>query len=454
MHVKNVVTKLSLVLIALIIQALSSLSQSNTNRLAPTLSGNELVRSTFSYAKNKDYAGVEITLDADVYKPNLLSTNLPLIIIYHGGGYANGNKSLDILRQFAESFTRASITAVVPNFRQGWTGYTAKPFCESVSEEAFKDAAYRAYQDNRALIRYCKANASTLGIDSNKIFLFGISSGGFLVNHHLYVDENLAGADRVARLGKLDLQGNTFTNSTDIAGIISVVGGFYSSNPNILKRIPLLLFNNTCDGAVEFFNGWIGNCSNAVRSYGPGIFTKILEQFDSPYSMHVFCGYNHGFLSEASPTVADPLATKYISDKSVDFIRSIIQDNNTYQTYIASDSLNISITNKCTNFETFYWCKEDSLSIDETYFSISPNPLTCVLPPKINIRYPVAETFFLTVTDELGRISAQRKLDYQPGQNVLYLNNTDFTAGVNILVIKDGKGKTVYQTKVMRYCEF
>jgi hypothetical protein len=441
------------VLIAFHFLAVSVFAQVNTDRLAPTVTGNEFVKSAFSYAKNKDYAGVEVTLDADVYKPNLFSSNLPLVIIYHGGGYANGNKNLDILRQFAESFTRSAITAVVPNFRQGWNEYTSKPFCESVSEERFMDAAYRAYQDNRALIRYCKANAAALGIDSNKIFLFGISSGGFLVNHHLYVDESNAGAERVARLGSLDLQGNTFTNSTDIAGIISVVGGMYQQNPSIIKTIPLLLFNNTCDGAVDFFNGWIGNCSNAVRSYGPGVFSKVLEQFNNPYSMHVFCGYNHGFLSDASPTVADPKATKYIADKSVDFIRGITQNNPVFSTFIASDSLSISIANKCTNFETFFWCKTDSLSVDENYFSLSPNPLTCDLLPKLNIRFPQQQTFSLTVTDELGRVSLQKKIDYQPGQNVLYLNNNEFTAGVNILVVKDNNGKTVYQTKVMRYCE-
>jgi carboxylesterase type B len=80
--------------------------------------------------------------------------------------------------------------------------------CESVTPEKFEDAAHRAYQDNRALIRYCKANATALGIDSNKIYLMGISSGGFLVLHHLYVNDASIDADRIARLGKLDNQSN------------------------------------------------------------------------------------------------------------------------------------------------------------------------------------------------------------------------------------------------------
>ena len=415
---------------------------------------NDFVKSTITYAHNKDYYEYDVALDADVYKPNLFSAKLPLVIIYHGGGYASGNKEVGIVKTFADYFTRANITAVVPNFRQGWPEYESKPFCESVSENKIEDAAHRAYQDNRALIRYCKANAGNLGIDTGKIFLFGISSGGFLVNHHLYINDDAVPADRISRLGKLDNQGNSYTNSTDVAGIISVVGGIYRNDLPILKKIPLLLFNNTCDGAVNFFNGWIGNCSNAAPSYGPGIFTKILEHYNNPYLLHVFCGYNHGYLSEVSPVNADPIATKYIADKSVAFIKGIADATPSFSTYIASDSISIAPLEKCTNFETFYWCRQDSLSIESPFFSFSPNPLTCLLPPKLAVRYPVSETFHLTITDELGRNIAEKKIDYTPSQNVIYLDNSDFTMGINILTVKDISGKVVFKTKVMRYCEW
>ncbi|MFN8237796.1 MAG: alpha/beta hydrolase [Chitinophagales bacterium] len=415
---------------------------------------NDFVKSTFTYANNKDYYDYDVALDADVYKPNLFSAKLPLVIIYHGGGYASGNKEVGIVKTFADYFTRANITAVVPNFRQGWPEYETRPFCESVSEEKFEDAALRAYQDNRALIRYCKANAGNLGIDTNKIFLFGISSGGFLVNHHLYINDDVLSPDRIARLGKLDYQGNSYTNSADVAGIISVVGGIYRNDLPIIRKIPLLLFNNTCDGAVNFFNGWIGNCSNAARSYGPGVLTRILEQYDNPYSLHVFCGYNHGYLSESSPVNADPVATKYIADKSVAFIKGIAHATPSFSTYIASDSISIVPLDRCTNFETFYWCRQDSLNIESPFFSFSPNPLSCALPPKLSVRYPVNETFQLMITDELGRSVTQKKTDYVISQNVIYLNNTDFTPGVNIMTVKDSAGKVVFETKVMRYCEY
>jgi hypothetical protein len=411
-------------------------------------------KSTFIYGNNKSYDGSMISLDADLYKPNLFSNKLPLVIVYIGGGYASGDKNVANIRPFINAFTAANITAIAPNFRQGWNGSATKGLCESATPDYFNDAAYRAFQDNRALIRYCKANANSLGIDSNKIFLFGISSGGFLVMHHLYYDESLTTTERVARLGALDFQDNSFRNTTDVAGIISVVGGFYSNNSPIIKKTPLLLFNNTCDGAVDFFNGWLGNCSNTARTFGPGIFTKLLEQYNNPYSLHVFCGYNHGFQTEAAPNGNDALAIKYVSDKSVAFVKEILQETHQFSTQVASDSVASTPLNKCNNFETFYWCKEDSIEVGNNYFSLTPNPVTCLLQPKLNVRYPTDETFTILVVDESAKTISQKKAEYKTSQNIIYLDVNDFSAGINFLVVKNNSGKIIWKTKVMRYCEF
>ncbi len=413
------------------------------------------IKSTVTYGNNKDYAGQNENLQADLYKPSLISTKLPLVIIYHGGGYATGDKSLAVLKIIADAFNVTNISAVVPNFRQGWYESETKGLCGSATPKIFEDAAHRAYQDCRALIRYCKANATTLGIDSNKIFLFGISSGGFLAMHSLYMNDATVDADRIQRLGSLDLQSNNLTNSTDVAGIISVVGGFYLKNVPIIKQKPLLLFNNSCDGAVDFFNGWLGNCSNTIRTYGPGIFTKSLEQYNNPYSLHVFCGYNHGFNSLASPEGGDAHAIKYVTDKSVAFVKEIIQDTYTFDVMqVASDSITSVPLYDCNNFETFYWCKNDSAEIYKEFIYLTPNPVSCLLQPKLNIRHSVDETLVLEVIDELGKTISQQKVDYKASQNIIYLEVTDFTIGVNILLVKNNEGKVLYKTKVMRYCEF
>jgi acetyl esterase/lipase len=224
--------------IALIVLTVSIHAQPYTSNRETQITA---VKSTFTYGNNKDYSGQAIDLKADLYKPTLFSNNLPMVIIYHGGGYASGDRNLAVLKVFSEYLTANNISAVLPDFRQGWYESSTKPLCESVTPEKFEDAAHRAYQDNRALIRYCKANATALGIDSNKIYLMGISSGGFLVLHHLYVNDASIDADRIARLGKLDNQSNTYTNSTDVAGIISIVGGFYKNDAAHREKLSNLI---------------------------------------------------------------------------------------------------------------------------------------------------------------------------------------------------------------------
>ena len=417
-------------------------------------SGTAAVKITFSYGNNKDYAGQNTALKADLYKPSLFSSGLPVVILYHGGGYASGDRNVASLKVFSEYFTSQNISTILPDFRQGWYESSSKPLCESVTAEKFEDAALRAYQDKRALIRYCKANAGALGIDSNKIFLFGISSGGFLVLHHLYISDASISSDRLQRLGSIDGQDNAYTNSTDIAGIISVVGGFYANNATILKKYPLLLFNNSCDGAVDFFNGWLGNCSNTIRTYGPGIFTKILEQSYTPYSLHVFCGYNHGFNTLAAPQGGDAQAIEYINKKSVDFIQQTIQGTYHYATAVASDSISSVPLGECRNFETFYWCKKDSINTGENSISITPNPISCALQPRLNIRHPNDEVLTIMLVNEMGAILSQQKIEYKTSQSVIYLNVTDFGEGITIVLVKNSMGKTLYKTKVARYCAF
>ncbi|MCB0507945.1 MAG: alpha/beta hydrolase [Bacteroidetes bacterium] len=410
--------------------------------------------STFTYGNNLTFYNKKEDLKADLYKPNFSTSSAPLVILYHGGGYASGDKNMKSIKDFAMLFNNANISAVIPDFRQGWYESESKGLCGSATPETFLDAAHRAYQDCRALIRFCKANASLLGIDSNKIFLFGISSGGFLVMHSLYMNDSSVDIERLARLGSLDNQSNKLTNSTDVAGIISVVGGFYEANPSIIKPYPLLMFNNTCDAAVDFNKGWLGNCSNTARTYGPGIFTSTLEYYHHPYNLHVFCGYNHGFNTLAFPEGGDDQAVNYVIKKSVAFIHQVVEHTFQNGNFTASDSITSVPVYDCKNFETFYWCKDDSATIADETFYVSPNPINCGLQPKLNIRHSKNEVLYVEVLSEMGEIISRQKINYETAQNIIFLNNNNFHIGINILLVKNAEGKILYRTKVMRYCAY
>jgi acetyl esterase/lipase len=98
----------------------------------------------------------------DLYTPGTGSGPFPLVIWIHGGGWSAGNKSqVELSLQLAcRGYAVASI-----NYRlSGAAIFPAQIY------------------DVKAAIRYLRANASALGIDPNRIGVFGSSAGGHLAS--------------------------------------------------------------------------------------------------------------------------------------------------------------------------------------------------------------------------------------------------------------------------------
>ena len=69
-----------------------------------------------------------------------------MVILYHGGGYASGDRNVVSLKVFPEYFTRKT-SVPSPILGKAGNESSSKPLCESVTAEKFEDAALRAYQD-------------------------------------------------------------------------------------------------------------------------------------------------------------------------------------------------------------------------------------------------------------------------------------------------------------------
>jgi acetyl esterase/lipase len=100
----------------------------------------------------------------DIYYPNDNSTTHPVIIHIYGSGWSNNN-----FKQYADLSTvgvaalEAGYIFVTPNHR------------------AYTDALFPAQlHDIKALVRYLRGNAQSLGIDASFIVVSGFSSGGHL----------------------------------------------------------------------------------------------------------------------------------------------------------------------------------------------------------------------------------------------------------------------------------
>jgi acetyl esterase len=107
----------------------------------------------------------------DVYSGNSHpSVPSPALIFFHGGGFISGDKSF--CRNIGHYFASNNILTVIPSYR------LAPEFKWPCGAE-----------DVASVLKWVRLNASDLGVDPERIFLMGHSSGASHVATYLYFDE-------------------------------------------------------------------------------------------------------------------------------------------------------------------------------------------------------------------------------------------------------------------------
>ena len=120
--------------------------------------------------KNLVYATYgERQMKLDLYVPQS-EQKLPLVILIHGGGWANGSK---------EKFQPFAVSLAKEGFAVANIGYRLS------GEAKFPGAV----EDTKASIRWARAHADKYNIDSKKIFGVGGSAGGHLISMAALSDE-------------------------------------------------------------------------------------------------------------------------------------------------------------------------------------------------------------------------------------------------------------------------
>jgi acetyl esterase/lipase len=128
---------------------------------AAALADKIAVETDIEYAKAGD-----ISLKLDVYKPKAASEKpRPCIVWIHGGGWQNGDKGSGRGR-LASYVASGDYVGVSVGYRL-----------------TDKGSWPAQIHDCKAAIRWIRANAEKLGIDANKIGVWGSSAGGHLVSH-------------------------------------------------------------------------------------------------------------------------------------------------------------------------------------------------------------------------------------------------------------------------------
>jgi acetyl esterase/lipase len=120
------------------------------------------VPDTVTVQKNIEYGkGGDKVLQLDLYSPKKRTHPLPAILFLHGGGWTSGYRQ--IYHYYCTRFAEHGYVVATASYRLAGEA----PFPAAV-------------QDVKCAVRWLRANAQKLGIDTNKIAAAGGSAGGHL----------------------------------------------------------------------------------------------------------------------------------------------------------------------------------------------------------------------------------------------------------------------------------
>ena len=175
------------------------------------------------YGENTNQNGSVVSLRMNVFEPiNDTETGRPLIILAHGGGFAEGDR--EDFNELATLFAQSGYVAATISYRLIGDG-----------DGELRFAVVDAVQDMKAAVRYFTID-NKYSIDPDNIFVGGFSAGAVTACHYAYFnEEDISSApqelqDYLAATGGLSGNSGNAGGSEMIKGVISISGGLYDAD--------------------------------------------------------------------------------------------------------------------------------------------------------------------------------------------------------------------------------
>jgi acetyl esterase/lipase len=196
-----------------------------------------------SYGQGRIGAGSK-DLQLDLYQPTgSTDANKPGVVLIHGGGFTGGSRGS--MAFLGEHFASRGYLAVSISYRLLGENPVADPdYVFFVPELA--GAVHAAAVDAKRAVRWMRANAESLGLDPDIIFLGGISAGAFTSMHAGISDDTVFLTELP---GDTPLAINNPGETAQVAAILDFCGGampeyFDEDDP------PILIVHTTGDTTV------------------------------------------------------------------------------------------------------------------------------------------------------------------------------------------------------------
>jgi hypothetical protein len=224
------------------------------------------------------------TIKMDVYKPlssEDATTDRPVIVFIHTGNFLppplNGSplgiKTDSSAIVLCTEWAKRGYVAVSVDYRLGWN-----PLAEQadVRRGQLLNAVYRAIHDVKVAVRTLKDNATTYGIDPNKVVLYGEGTGAYVALAYETLDKNEemeltkfriggTGDSYINRpiVGEIDGSGGLLnlyassTTSAEVAAIVTAGGALADTSWLEAGDAPMIAFHCVRDPFAPFSEGTV-----------------------------------------------------------------------------------------------------------------------------------------------------------------------------------------------------
>ena len=352
------------------------------------------------FGTNTTIGGKSQDLFMDIFEPsNDTEDNRPLIILAFGGAFVSGEK--EKLHDLASAYAQKGYVTASIDYRL----YDKLALIDSA---LLIDAVVKGIGDMRAAIRYFKEdfseNGNNYGIDTNCIFVGGLSSGAIIACHVGLLNTTDEIPEYLQSTIELNggWEGNSSSNtqySSEVTGVLSFSGGIKEIEWITQNDVPVFSVHETGDTIVPYQKGPV--------KIDFGLFSIPLIHISGGKEMY------------------DALQTNNVKSE---LISIPVNQHMSYFSGSTAESYNDSILNSSSKFMESVFCditvKNKSI---KNIFSVFPNPASDYLT--INTNTSIQS---LSIYDSFG------KMMLNTSENNIYVGN--FSRGYYFLRIEYKSG--------------
>lgn len=259
----------------------------------PKLSSlHDIAKLTFSFGDSIFFytSESEVTLSSmkmDIYTPKGdTEKKRAAVIVAHGGAMIKGSKNdfSQLSITYCDSLAARGFVTASMGYRTG-VSLRGEGNSLSIDSADFGRSVYRGVQDINAAVRYMRKNADKYGIDTNRIYLIGNSSGAILSIENIYTNNESEFPSYInygdaPDLGPLNLYGEQGVGFHANGGVF-LWGATH--DPSIIgsSEVPVLLIHGTEDKTVPFKVGHpLDGAARMLKRMAPEEYAPLVEAID------------------------------------------------------------------------------------------------------------------------------------------------------------------------------